>query len=75
MGKSDKLSTMEIYQGMMKGGYRMNKSKVEDLAVTLSDLLKKEQVKEEKKCHPFICFLAIVGGIVAVAAEIGRAHV
>lgn len=52
----------------LKGGYRMNKSKVEDLAVSISDLLKKEQVKEEKKCHPVVCILAIVGGIVAVAA-------
>ncbi len=45
----------------------MNKAKIEELAATLSDLLRKEEVKEEKKSHPVLCFFAILGAIVAVA--------
>lgn len=46
----------------------MNKSRIEELAVTLSDLLKKqEEVKEEKKSHTLLWVFAIIGAIAAMA--------
>lgn len=46
----------------------MNKSRIEELAATLSDLLKKqEEVKEEKKSHTLLWIFAIIGGIAAIA--------
>jgi hypothetical protein len=47
----------------------MNKAKIEELAATLSDLLKKqEEVKEEKKSHTVLWIFAIIGAIAAIAA-------
>ena len=46
----------------------MNKSRIEELAATLSDLLKKqEEVKEEKKSHTLLWIFAIIGAIAAMA--------
>lgn len=62
------LIEMGIHQ--TKGGfYIMSKARIEELALTLGDMLKKqEEVKEEKKCHTLLWVFAIIGAIVAIAA-------
>lgn len=46
----------------------MNKARIEELAATLSDLLKRqEEVKEEKKSHTLLWVFAIIGAIAAIA--------
>lgn len=46
----------------------MNRTKIEELATTLSDLLKKqEEVKEENKSHKVLWVFAIIGAIAAIA--------
>lgn len=47
----------------------MNKAKMEELAASLGELLKKqEEVKEEKKNHTLLKIFAVIGVIAAVAA-------
>lgn len=47
----------------------MNKARIEELAATLGEVLRKqEEVKEEKKCHKVLWVFAIIGAIAAMAA-------
>ncbi|MBP3421129.1 MAG: hypothetical protein J6K37_02525 [Lachnospiraceae bacterium] len=47
----------------------MSKARIEELAMTLGDMLKRqEEVKEEKKSHTLLWVFAIIGAIAAIAA-------